>query len=179
MGLVARFLGVITSPRETFAVVAASPKWLGMMVLTVLILAVFTALPMTTEAGKQATIDTQVKQMKGFGFEVSDQVYDQMEKGAARLPYTTALSVIVISPIFVVIVAGILFAVFNAGMGGEASFKQMFALLTHAGVISGTVSRVLRHHQLFPGSRHQRHESGGAAADAAGGIISRQSVQRD
>jgi hypothetical protein len=35
-----------------------------------------------------------------------------------------------------VIIAGILFAVFNAAMGGEASFKQVFAVLVHAGAIS-------------------------------------------
>jgi hypothetical protein len=136
MGLVARFFGVITSPRDTFAAVAANPKWLGMMIVTTLIVAVFTALPLTTEAGKQANIDQQVKSMKGFGFEVTDQVYDSMEKGAARLPYITAISVIVISPIFAAIVAGILFAVFNAGLGGEASFKQMFALIAHSGAVS-------------------------------------------
>ena len=54
MGLLARFIGVITSPRDTFAAVVAHPKWFGMMALTTLIVALFTALPMTTEAGKQA-----------------------------------------------------------------------------------------------------------------------------
>ncbi len=34
------------------------------------------------------------------------------------------------------IFAGILFAIFNAAMGGEASFKQVFAVYVHAGVIS-------------------------------------------
>ena len=136
MGFLARFFGVITSPRDTFAAVVANPKWLGMMIATTLIIALFTALPMTTEAGKQATIDQQVKSMKSMGFDVNDQVYDRMEQGASRLPYTTAISVIVISPIFALIVAGILFAVFNAGLGGEASFKQVFAMLAHAGVIS-------------------------------------------
>ena len=136
MGFLARFFGVITSPRDTFAAAVANPKWLGMMITTTLIVALFTALPMTTEAGKQATIDQQVKSMKSMGFDVNDQVYDRMEQGASRLPYTTAISVIIISPIFALIVAGILFAVFNAGLGGEASFKQVFAMLAHAGVIS-------------------------------------------
>jgi hypothetical protein len=63
-------------------------------------------------------------------------MYDQMERGAARLPYTTAAFTIVIAPIMAVIVAGLLFAVFNAAMGGEASFKQVFAVVVHAGVIS-------------------------------------------
>jgi len=138
--LLARFIGVITAPRDTFASVAISPKWLGMIARTTIIVALFAALPMTTEAGRQAAIDQQVTQMQSFGFTVNDQMYAAFEKGAGRLPYTTGLSVLVVTPIFAVIIAGILFAVFNAGLGGEASFKQVFAVLIHAGVISALSS---------------------------------------
>jgi hypothetical protein len=134
--LLARFVGVLTSPRDTFSSVAASPKWFGMLALTAVIIGLFTSLPLTTEAGRQAAIDQQVTQMQSFGVTVSDQMYEQMEKRAGTMPYTTAASVIVFSPIFVLIIAGILFAIFNAAMGGEATFKQVFAVLVHAGVIS-------------------------------------------
>jgi hypothetical protein len=134
--LFARFIGVITSPKDTFRSVVAAPKWLGMLALTTVLVAFFSALPMTTDAGKQAALDQQVESMKGFGMEVSDQMYAQMEKGAARMPYTTAGFVLFISPIFAVIIAGILFAIFNAALGGEASFKQVFAVLVHAGAVS-------------------------------------------
>jgi hypothetical protein len=134
--LPARFIGIITSPRETFGSVAALPKWLGMMALTTIIVAIFTALPMTTEAGRQAAIDQQVTQMQSFGMTVNDQMYEQMEKGAGRMPYMTAGSVIIVTPIIAVIVTGILFAIFNAALGGEASFKQVFAVHAHAGAIS-------------------------------------------
>jgi hypothetical protein len=134
--LLARFIGVLTSPRDTFASVAASPKWFGMIALTAVIVAIFTALPMTTEAGRQAAIDQQVTQMQSFGVTVSDQMYEQLEKRSGTMPYTTAVSVLVVTPIFGLIVAGILFAIFNAAMGGEATFKQVFAILVHAGVIS-------------------------------------------
>jgi hypothetical protein len=33
------------------------------------------------------------------------------------------------------ITAGLLFAIFNAGLGGDASFKQVFSVVTHAGVV--------------------------------------------
>jgi hypothetical protein len=139
--LPARVIGVLTSPRDTFASVAAHPKWLGMLAVTALIVALFTALPMTTEAGRQAAIDQQVQQMQSFGMTVNDQMYEALEKGSARMPYTTGISVLVVTPIFVVIVAGILFAIFNAALGGEASFKQVFTVLVHAGAVS-TLSAV-------------------------------------
>jgi hypothetical protein len=136
MGLVSRFIGVITAPRATFASVSAHPKWFGMLALTTVIIAIFTALPLTTEAGRQAAIDQQVQQMQSFGMTVNDQMYEQMEKGAGRMPYVTAIMVIVVTPIIGVIVAGLLFAVFNAALGGEASFKQVFSVYAHAGAIS-------------------------------------------
>jgi hypothetical protein len=136
MPLPARLIGILTSPMATFQRVVAHPKWFGALAVTTLLVAFFTALPMTTEAGRQATLDQQISQMKSFGVEVNDQVYDSMERGAARLPYTTAGFTIVLAPIFALITAGLLFAVFNAAMGGEAAFKQVFAVVAHAGVIS-------------------------------------------
>jgi hypothetical protein len=131
-----RFIGIITSPKDTFKSVVAAPKWLGMLALTTVLVAFFSALPMTTDAGKQAAIDQQVESMKSFGVEVSDQMYAQMEKGSARMPYTTAAFVLFLSPIMALIFAGILFAVFNAALGGEASYKQVFSVLVHAGAVS-------------------------------------------
>jgi len=135
-GLLARFIGIITAPKDTFASVVPTPKWLGMLAVTTLMIAFFTALPLTTEAGRQAALDQQVQQMQSFGMTVNDQMYDQLQKGAGRLPYTTGGALLVFGPIMAVVIAGILFAIFNAALGGEASFKQVFSILTHAGVIS-------------------------------------------
>jgi len=137
MGLVARFIGIITSPKDTFARIVAAPKWFGMMALTVVIVAIFSALPTTTDAGRQAFLDQQVQQRQSLGLPpLDDQQYAQMEKMAKVTPYITAGAVMVVTPIIVVIITGILFAVFNAALGGEASFKQMLAVVVHAGVIS-------------------------------------------
>ena len=134
--LLARFIGIIVSPKETFQAVAAAPKVLGILLLTCTLAAVFTALPMTTEAGRQAAIDKNVEQMKSLGFTVTDQMYDGMQRGAKNMPYTTGVSVFVFIPIVALIFSGILFAIFNAALGGEASFKQVYSTYLHSGVIS-------------------------------------------
>src|SRR5688500_12696014 len=87
--LLARVIGVITSPGETFKSVVAHPTWLGVLVLTTVVGAVFAALPMTTEGGQQAAIDTNVKAMESFGVQVSDDAYAQMQRTAGRMAYTT------------------------------------------------------------------------------------------
>src|SRR4051794_20535050 len=105
MNVFARFIGIITSPRATFQSVVAHPKILGMLLLTVAISAFGAALPMTTDAGKQATIDKQVQAMESFGMTVSDEMYAGLQKRAAMLPYTTGGSVLVASPIMIAIFA--------------------------------------------------------------------------
>src|SRR5262245_40845894 len=80
--LLARFVGIITSPKETFQSVVAHPQWFGMFALTILIIAVCAAAPLTTEAGQQAQVENQATQMRNFGVEVNDQAYDRMQKQA-------------------------------------------------------------------------------------------------
>jgi maltodextrin utilization protein YvdJ len=132
----ARFIGIITSPRETFESVAAHPKWLGMLVVTTLIVLACTVLPMTTDAGREAMLEAQVKQMESFGMQVNDQLYQQMRSRMSIAPYTTAAGILVMSPLITTVLAGILFAIFNAAMGGNASFKQVYSVVVHAGAIS-------------------------------------------
>lgn len=134
--MLARFIGIITSPRATFEGVVARPRWLGMFVLTVVIIAAGAALPLTTEAGKQAALDQQVSSMEAFGVEVSDETYENMRRGMGNAAYTTAGSILVFSLVVSLILAGVLWAIFNAAMGGDATYKQILAVLIHAGVIS-------------------------------------------
>jgi hypothetical protein len=49
--------------------------------------------------------------------------------------YFATGATLVFSPLMTVIIAGVLFAVFNAGLGGNARFRQVFSIVTHAGVV--------------------------------------------
>jgi hypothetical protein len=135
-GLVQRVLGIITSPRETFQSVVTYPRWFGVLALTAVIAAVCSALPMTTDAGKQAVLDQQVRSMESMGFNVSDEMYDRMQSGMSQAPIRTGITVLIFAPVMAVLIAGLLWAIFNAAMGGDASFKQVLAIVVHAGVIS-------------------------------------------
>jgi len=145
MGLVSRFIGVITSPKATFEAVVANPKWLGMLALTTTLMAVCVALPRTTPEGKQAAFEESLRQMENFGVQVNDQMYAQMQQQSQsnRGAIFAAVGVLVAGPIFTAIFAGILFGIFTL-FGGQATFKQAFAVYVHSGVI-GTLA------QLFTG----------------------------
>ena len=137
-GLPSRAIGVLFSPRATYADVVARPRVLGILTLTVLIIATGSVIFFSTEVGRNALLDQQVKGAESFGIKVSDEMYQRMEEGLARpaTPYITAVSQIVFIPIIALVVSGILLAVFNAGLGGDATFKQVFAIVAHAGVIT-------------------------------------------
>jgi len=133
-GLLARIVGVIFSPRATYASVAAYPRWFGVL-LTVALLASGGAFAfMSTDVGKQAWLDAAVRQQESFGRTMTDQQYDTLEKMSTYAPYISAISVVVL-PVMTVVTAAVLLGVFNALLGGDASFKQVFAIVAHSTVL--------------------------------------------
>lgn len=135
-GLLARAVGVFVSPRATYADVAARPRALGALALGTLLIAGSVFAFMSTEVGQLAIVDQQVKMIESFGRPVDDAMYDQMEAGAARARYFTLAGQVVGIPLVTAIIAGILIGVFNALLGGDATYKQVFAIVAHSGLIN-------------------------------------------
>jgi len=135
-GLVARFAGIVLSPKETFTSVVATPRWLGMLAAITILLAVMTTAFLSTEVGRQALLDQQISSMESFGMTVTDEQYAQIEQRIGMSAYFGGAAQLVTIPIVYVVMAGLLFLIFNAGMGGVASFKQVYTVVVHAGAIS-------------------------------------------
>jgi hypothetical protein len=137
-GLSTRAFGVLTSPRATYADVAAHPRALGILALCIFIMATASVVFFSTEVGKQALLDQQVRTLESFGVKIPDAVYQQMEERLSRpyTPYMTAAGQVVFAPVIVLVISGIALAIFNALLGGDATFKQVFAVVAHSGVIT-------------------------------------------
>jgi hypothetical protein len=135
-GLFSRLVGVIFSPRATFADVAARPRSLGMLSICTLVVALALFGLFKTEVGQQAWLDQQVRGAESFGRTISDQQYDGMQRIAPFIAYIVGIGYFIVIPIVVAITAGILLGIFNAFMGGDATYKQVFAVVVHAGVIT-------------------------------------------
>jgi len=133
--LAARVVGVIISPRDTYANVAAHPRWFGVLAVIVLIGATGVFALMSTDVGKTAAIDQQVRMMESFGMKLTDAQYARLEQGMNRAPYTGAIGQAITLPLAAAIIAGILLGIFNALLGGDAKFKQVFAVVCHSGVV--------------------------------------------
>ncbi len=134
-----RFLGVLTSPRETFADVAAAPRWIAMALVVIAVTLACQMWFQSTDVGKQAMLDDSVRRMESFGMKVNDEMYEGMRKAiyepsTARTAFTAA-AMVVLPPIMWAILAGLCFLVFGVFTGGEATFKQLYSVVVHSGVV--------------------------------------------
>jgi hypothetical protein len=134
-GLFARIFGVLLSPRETYAAVAAKPRSLGVLAVILVVIGLAQGLFLYSEIGKELVLEQQIRAMEAFGFNVPDQVYDQMEQGMERAYITGPISQVVFWPIAIAIEAGILVVIFSLLMGGAAKFKHVYAVVVHSSVI--------------------------------------------
>jgi hypothetical protein len=134
--LVSRLIGVIFSPQATFTRIVARPRWLGVLVLLTVVTAGLTFAFLSTEVGQTAMLDQQVRQTEAFGGQINEQQYTQMERMQPMMRYFVAGSQVVMIPVITMVLSGILLAVFNALLGGSASFRQTAAVVTHAGAVS-------------------------------------------
>jgi hypothetical protein len=140
-GVLARLVGIVVSPKETFASVVADPRWLAMLVLIVVASAVVTGGFMFTQAGQQAFLDMMEKQGRG-------QSMETMQRVAPYIGYITIGQILILSPIVIAAISGILFVVFTVGMGGNATFKQVFSVVVHSqaiGLVGGLVKLPLNY----------------------------------
>jgi hypothetical protein len=136
-GLLSRIIGVLTSPKETFAAIAARPRWFGVMAITLVIVAACQYIIMSSPEMQDAMIDQAARNPN-----MNDQQLAATEQFVGVLPFVIAGATLILGPVFSVVIAGILLLIFSTLMGGAATFKQVFAVMAHSGVVS-SLSAVL------------------------------------
>jgi hypothetical protein len=135
LSLIQRIVGVIFSPKPTYESIAAWPRWLDVLIVTTLVTCVAFYWFLSTEVGQNAFLDQQISGAEAWGRPMNDEAIRGMERSLPFMRYITVASILVIGPIMALATAGILFAVFTAIMGGQATYKQALAIVTHAGVV--------------------------------------------
>jgi hypothetical protein len=135
-GLLSRVVGVLFSPRETFAAVAARPKWFGALSVAILIMGVAQYALLSTEVGQQLALDQQIATVETFGGTISDEQYARMEDSMANARYISPIATIFFVPVMMLATSGILHVLFGLVGGGNGTFKQVYAISAHAAIIS-------------------------------------------
>jgi hypothetical protein len=134
-GLLARLAGVLLSPRETFSAVAAKPRWLGVMLVTTVMSSGAYYLILSSPDMQDVIVDQQIARMEASGNAVSDEQVANTERFIGYLPVGYAVGILVVGPLFGAALAGIVTGIFSTLMGGNGTFKQVFAIMSHAGFI--------------------------------------------
>ncbi|MEN8143961.1 MAG: YIP1 family protein, partial [Gemmatimonadota bacterium] len=124
--LAIRFVQVLTSPAKLFDALRANPRWLG-----ALLLAVGAGIAITALIPIELIEEMILAQAPA---DASPEQLAAMESQAGAAGAFRWLGPI-FQPIILLIIAVFLLVVFNLLMGGEASFKQLFAFTAHANLI--------------------------------------------
>jgi Yip1 domain len=127
-GLLSRMIGVLVSPKDTFAAIAAKPKWVGVLAITLAIGSGCQYLILSSPPMQEAMIDQALRNPNA-----NEQ---QVERIISILPYALAGGTLILGAGLTAITAGILMLIFSTLMGGSATFKQVYAAVAHSGVVS-------------------------------------------
>jgi hypothetical protein len=116
------------------AVVAGQPRWAAMLAATTLITFICGAILFSTEVGQLALVDQWERTAIAFGGAVDDAQYARFhELSRLGLAYA-AITALISGPLLTLGLAIVLLAVTRA-LGVAASFRQLMAIVAHAGVV--------------------------------------------
>jgi hypothetical protein len=130
-GLFARMIGVLLSPKETFAAIAARPRWLGVMAITLVITGACQYVILSSPAMQDAMFEQATRNPN-----MSDAQVAAAERVIERLPIFLPIGTVLLGAAFTAAIAGILMLIFSTLMGGSAQFKQVYSIVAHSGVVS-------------------------------------------
>ena len=114
LSFVQRVIGVVVSPGETMARIAAAPRWFDVMALTTVLIAAGFAVFFSTDIGKAAYVDQAVASIESFGGTVNEQMLAGVQRQAGFASWIQGASILFMGPIMAAAIAGILFGVFTS-----------------------------------------------------------------
>jgi hypothetical protein len=135
-GLAARIIGVVVSPRATYADVASRPRWLGVLLVVLAITIACSSWILSTDVGQRAVIDQQMAAAESFGRTITNEQFERLKQFAPYSKYFAAASTIVLVPVITLAISGIAIAIFNGALGANATFRQVFSVVSFSTVIT-------------------------------------------
>ena len=134
--LAARLVGVLLSPRSTFAAIVDRPRPFGALLVVCLCAALANGWLASTELGQQMLLEQQIEGMQAFGMTVTDEMYDEMARGFENAAYFSAAGTFISIAIITFLIAGLVWTTCYVILGAQAPFKAMYAVVTHVGAVT-------------------------------------------
>jgi hypothetical protein len=133
-----RVVGMLFSPRATFESVVAHPKWLDVLLLTICVgtaaFGAFVLSPVGGQAMKDQMVAQAERAAEARGQNAAPAV-DRIDQIFPILRIGLVIAPLIVGFAFVLMTTGLLYGVFAALLGGGGTYKQVLAVVTHAGVV--------------------------------------------
>jgi hypothetical protein len=135
MNFAERLLGVFISPGETFADIARAPDFIAPLIVGILC-SVVVSETMLAKFGMDRIIRMQLEQ-SGRATSMSPEQLDQaVHQGAAIGAVLTHVVGLIMSPIYLLIIAGLGILILDGIFGATANFKTIFSTTCYAYLLS-------------------------------------------
>ena len=109
--------------------------WLAVLLAVTLFSTAASVIFLSTEVGRQALLDQQIRTLQSFGNQVTETQYRQFERISPFAAYLGGASQAIGVPLLTLVAAALAFTIFSAFLGGHATFRQVFAVAAHSTVI--------------------------------------------
>lgn len=133
--LLARVLAILHSPRTTFEALALAPRVFGVVTVTFLVTTGCIAIVLETDVGQLALLDQWERTASTLGQTVDAVQYRAMQESSRHGAAYAALIGVVSGPVLTIGLSGLLFAVFQASPSSPVTYRQVLAIVGHAGVL--------------------------------------------
>jgi len=125
----------MTAPRATFDAIVHRPQWLSILALTFLVTALFAAILLETDVGQLALLDQWERTASAFGRPLTDAEYGALADASHNGAAYAVVSAFTSGPLLVLALSAVLFVAFRRAAPGTVAFRQVLAVVAHAGVI--------------------------------------------
>jgi hypothetical protein len=124
-------VGVIFSPKSTFADIARKPSWL-LPVILLAVLGAVVAVALNQKMDWREYMSQQIEKSPRAGALSAEQKQQQIEAGAKFAPISAYVLGIPAPLVVALIVAGVMLGAYNLMAGANINYKTALAIVSHA-----------------------------------------------
>jgi Yip1 domain len=128
---VGRIVGVVLSPKSTFADIARKPSWL-LPVILLAVLGAVVAVALNQKMDWREYMSQQIEKSPRAGALSAEQKQQQIEAGAKFAPISAYVFGIPAPLVVVLTVAGVMLGAYNLMAGANINYKTALAIVSHA-----------------------------------------------
>ena len=130
-----RIVGVLFSPKATFADIVRKPSWL-LPVAIMIVLGILTAISLNQRMNWRDYVSQQIEKSPRASQLTPEQKQQQIEAGAKIAPISTYISVPLVPIVGLLVVTLVMWGAYNLLGGANTDFKTSLGIVSHAFVPS-------------------------------------------